>query len=108
MRLSLTGGTLSASGVYNRQTATDANTYIHWKLDETSGVFANTGTGGSLDLNLAGSTIRNFTGLFDTCVSFSNTSAGLYINTPSFPPPSTSALTVSAWVYPRAFCAATT
>jgi hypothetical protein len=103
--LSLAAGTLTSAGAYNRQTEIDANTYILWKLDETSGVFANTGTGGSLDLNLAGSTVRNFTGLFDTCVSFSNTSAGLYTNTPSFTPPSTSALTVSAWVYPRAFSA---
>jgi hypothetical protein len=90
---------------YNRQTPIDASTYIYWTLNEPVGTFPNTGTGGPLDINLAGSSVRDFTGIFDACASFSNSGAGMYTNTPSFVPPSTSSLTVSAWLYARAFVA---
>ena len=88
-----------------RRIATDSNTLLCWTLNESAAPFANTGTGGTLNLTVNfGTPSTNLTGLFGQAVGF-NGNSGLSSGNTSVDPTGTS-MTLSCWVFIRNFAVA--
>lgn len=85
---------------FSRYTPLDSNTLHCWKLDETSAPFLNSGSD-TLTLTVgfgSGGDPASRTGLFGNCVD--GTAVGL-TSGPTAVDPSTTAVTISCWVYAR-------
>ena len=98
-------GATGVTGVIGpRITATDANGTIWWKLDNTTIVYGNDAAAGGPTLSAGvASATPDFTGIFSSCVSFG--AAQSLTSGNSSVEPSTSACTMSCWVWVRSYTA---
>jgi hypothetical protein len=85
----------------SRYTATDSDTIINWKFDESGVPYTNSGSGSALNLTTSTGTPASVTGIFNKALGCSGsivTTGNTSVNEPN-----ATSLTVSAWVKARSY-----